>query len=201
MLSRGFDSYAGNHRQQWRLVSNASMKKGGVACVAAALAIGCSSPLQRPSSNKTNAQQPVTAASDVKPEETDYVRLSTPVVKAWRTIPVGSPVCALDDVVREKDWLERSLIYRVDIQTGAWHILASDGYSVFMIYPYFPQRGAPQSVYQGIVLKVNGTLTEYDLRAAIRKRTPTVKIDSYDVFGANGVSVQRYSRPPFLGPF
>ena len=82
------------------------------------------------------------------------------------------------------------MIYRVDIQTGAWHILASDGYSVFMIYPYFPQRGAPQSVYQGIVLKVNGTLTEYDLRAAIRKRTPTVKIDSYDVFGANGVSVK-----------
>ena len=45
-----------------------------------------------------------------KREERDHVRLSTPLVKAWREIPVGSPVYALDDAVGEKDWLERSMI-------------------------------------------------------------------------------------------
>ena len=40
------------------------MRKGGLTCVAVALAIGCSSPLQRTSSN-TATQQPVAAPSDV----------------------------------------------------------------------------------------------------------------------------------------
>jgi hypothetical protein len=130
-----------------------------------------------------------------KREERDHVRLSTPVVKAWREIPVGSPVYALDDAVGEKDWLERSLIQRIDVQTGMWHIWIEQGYSVFRIYPYLSKRSLQPSVYQGIVLKLNGTLSVDDLLAAIRKRTPTTRIDSYDVFGADSVSVQRYSRP------
>jgi len=46
-------------------VSNASMRKGGLACVAVALAIGCSSPQQRPSSNKATSQQPIAVPSDL----------------------------------------------------------------------------------------------------------------------------------------
>lgn len=94
-----------------------------------------------------------------------------------------------------KDWLERALIQRIEFQTGLWYIWIEPGYSVFRIYPYL-SKGSPQpSVYQGIVLKVKGTLSAEDLLAAIRNRTPTIKVDEYDVFGADGVSVQRYSRP------
>jgi len=128
-------------------------------------------------------------------EETDHVRLSTPVVRAWREVRVGSPVYALDDAVAKKDWLGQALIQRIEFQTGKWHIWIGPGYSVFRIYPY-PSKGSPQPlVYQGIVLKVKGTLSVDDLVAAIRNRTPTVKIDEYDVFGADNVSIQRYSRP------
>jgi len=115
-------------------------------------------------------------------------------VKAWRNLPVGSPVCALDDAVPAKEWLERALIQRITFQTGIWHIWIERGYTVFRIYPYLSKEGAQPSVYQGIVVKVNGSLSVEDLVAAIRKRTPTVKIDEYDVFG-DGSSVQKYSRP------
>jgi hypothetical protein len=139
------------------------------------------------------AQQPISRSP--KREETDHVRLSTPVVKAWREIPVGSPVYTLGDAVGAKDWLERALIQHIEFQTGRWYIWIEPGYSVFRIYPYL-SKGSPQpSVYQGIVLKVKGTLSVEDLLAAIRNRTPTIKIDEYDVFGADSVSVQRYSRP------
>jgi hypothetical protein len=139
------------------------------------------------------AQQPI--SSSLKREETDHVRLSTPVVMAWREIPVGSPVYALDDAVGAKDWLKRALIQHIEFQTGKWHIWIEPGYSVFRICPYL-SKGSPQpSVYQGIVLKVKGTLSVEDLLAAIRNRTPTIKIDEYDVFGTDSVSVQRYSRP------
>lgn len=134
-----------------------------------------------------------------KREETDHVRLSTPVVKAWREIRVGSPVYALDDAVGAKDWLERALIQRIAGQTGAWQILIEPGYSVFRIYPYL-SKGSPQpTVFQGIVLKVKGNLSVNDLRTAIRNRTPTITIDEYEVFGANNVGVQRYSRPHDTG--
>lgn len=127
-------------------------------------------------------------------EETDHARLSTPVVKAWREIHVGSPVCALDDAAGAKDWLERALIQKIEEQTGKWYIWIEPGYSVFRIYPYL-SKGSPQpNAYQGIVLKVKGNLSVDDLRVAIRARTPTIRIDSYDVFGADGVSVRRYSR-------
>jgi hypothetical protein len=139
------------------------------------------------------AQQPISRSP--KREETDHVRLLTPVVKAWREIPVGSPIYALDDAVGAKDWLERAVIQHIEFQTGRWYIWIEPGYSVFRIYPYL-SKGSPQpSVYQGIVLKVKGTLSVEDLLAAIRNRTPTIKIDEYDVFGADSVSVQRYSRP------
>ena len=96
-------------------------------------------------------------------KEADHVRLSSPVVQAWREIQVGSPVYALDDAVGAKDWLS---------------------------------KGSPQPrVYRGIVFKVNGTLSVDDLLKSIRGRTTTIKIDEYDVFGADSVSVQRYSRP------
>lgn len=138
-------------------------------------------------------QQPISRSPEQG--ETDHVRLSTPVVKAWREIPVGSPVYALDDAVGAKDWAERALIQKIESQTGKWHIWIEPGFTVFRIYPYL-LKGSPQpSVYQGIVFKVKGTLSVEDLLAAIRHRTPTVKIDEYDVFGAGSVSVQRYSRP------
>ena len=139
------------------------------------------------------AQQPISRSP--KREETDHVRLSTPVVMAWREIAVGSPVCALDHAVGAKDWLERALIQHSEFQTGKWYIWIEPGYSVFRIYPYL-SKGSPQpSVYQGIVLKVKGTLSVEDLLAAIRNRAPTFKIDEYDVFGSDSVSVQRYLRP------
>jgi hypothetical protein len=139
------------------------------------------------------AQQPISRSP--KQEESDHVRLSTSVVKAWGEIPVGSPVYALGDAVGAKDWLERALIQHIEFQTGKWYIWIEPGYSVFRIYPYL-SKGIPQpSVYQGIVLKVKGTLSIEELLAAIRNRTPTIKIDEYDVFGADSVSVQRYSRP------
>jgi len=48
---------------------------------------------------------------------------------------------------------------------------------------------------QGIVLKVNGTLSEDELIAAIQKRTAAVKVDEYDIFAADtSLNVQRYSR-------
>ena len=139
-----------------------------------------------------NAQQ--SSSFPPKRQETDHVRLSTPVVKAWREIPVGSPVYALDDAVKAKDWRQRALIQRIDFQTGIWHIWIEPRYSVFTIYPY--AKGSPLPVaYQGIVLKVNGTLSEGDLIAAIQNRTATVKIDEYDVFAADSsLNVQRYSR-------
>ena len=127
-------------------------------------------------------------------QDADYIRLSTPIVKAWARIPVGSAVFALDDAAGAKDSLKRALVQRVDAQTGIWNILMEPGYSVFTIYPY-QSKGSPQlCVYQGIVLKVNGVLTVDELLAAIRDRTTKTKIDSYDVFGADGVEVQRYSR-------
>jgi len=139
------------------------------------------------------AQQPISLSP--KLEETDHVQLSTPVVKAWREIPVESSVYALDDAVGTKDWLERALIQHIEFQTGKWDIWIEPGYSVFRIYPYL-FMGSPQpSVYQGIVLQVKGTLSVEDLLAAIRNRTPTIKIDEYDVFGPGSASVQRYSRP------
>jgi hypothetical protein len=134
-----------------------------------------------------------------KRQDTDHVRLSTPVVKSWREIPVGSPIYALDDAAGAKDWLERALIQHIEFQTGKWYIWMEPGFSVFRIYPYL-SKGSPQpSVFQGIVLKVKGTLSVEDLLAAIRNRTPTIKIDEYDLFGADGVSVQRYSRPHYGG--
>jgi hypothetical protein len=128
-------------------------------------------------------------------KEADHVRLSSPVVQAWREIQVGSPVYALDDAVGAKDWLERSMIQKIDEQTGEWYIWVETGYSVFRIYPYLSKGSPLPRVYQGIVLKVNGTLSVDDLLKSIRGRTTTIKIDEYDVFGADSVSVQRYSRP------
>ena len=136
-----------------------------------------------------------TPARSHKREELDHVRLSTPVVKAWREIPIGSPVYALDDAVGAKDWLKRALIQHIEFQTGRWNIWIEPGYSVFRIYPYLSEGSPQPSVYQGIVLKVKGTLSVEDLLAAIRNRTPTIKIDEYYVFGADSVSIRRYSRP------
>ena len=127
-------------------------------------------------------------------QDADYIRLSTPIVKAWEQVPMGSAVYVLDDVAGTKDWLKRTLIQRVDSQTGIWNILIEPGYSVFRIYPYQSKDSPQPCVYQGIVLKVNGDLAVDDLLAAIRQRTPTTKIDSYDVFGGDGVGIQRYSR-------
>jgi hypothetical protein len=142
-----------------------------------------------------NITKDESAQSSLPATQPDHFRLSTPVVKAWREIPVGSPVFALDDAAQAKDWLERALIQPIEFQTGIWYIWIEPGYSVFRIYPYL-SKGSPQpSAYQGIVLKVKGTLCVEDLLAAIRDRTPTIRIDEYDVFGADSVSLQRYSRP------
>jgi len=140
-----------------------------------------------------NAQQSSSPAP--KRQETDHVRLSTPVVKAWREIPVGSPVYALDDVVQTKDWLQHALVQPIEFQTGIWYIRIEPGYSVFRIYPYLSKDSPQTGPYQGVVLKVKGTLSVQEFLAAIRDRTPTVMIDEYDIFGADNVSIQRYSRP------
>ena len=126
--------------------------------------------------------------------ESDHLRVSTAIVKAWRRLPVGCPVHALDDLVVTKGWLEGALIQRVDRQTGIWHIQIERGYTVFRIYPYLSNASTEARDYQGIVLKVNGTLSVEDLIAAIRNRTSTVTIDEYDLFGADGLSSQKYSR-------
>jgi len=138
-----------------------------------------------------SAQQ--SSPSQSKPQESDRIRLSTSVVKAWREIPVGSPVYALDDAVTAKDWLHQALIQRIDFQSGIWYIRIEPGYSVFRIYPYTSKTSLPPM--QGIVLKVNGTLSEDELIAAIQKRTAAVKVDEYDIFAADtSLNVQRYSR-------
>jgi hypothetical protein len=117
------------------------------------------------------------------------------VIKAWRNIRVGSPAYALVDSVGSADWLERAWIQKVDFQTGIWNIEGEDGYSIFTIYPYLSPKSPQPSVYQGIVLKVNGEISVNELLAAIRNRDASIKIDSYDVFGAKGLGIQRYSRP------
>ncbi len=140
-----------------------------------------------------SAQQ--SSSSQPHRQESDHARLSTPVIKAWREIPVGSPVYALDDAVGGRDWLQRALIQKIDSQTGIWHIWIEPGYSVFRIYPYASKTSPLPVAYQGIALKVNGALSEDDLIGAIQKRTATVKIDEYDVFAADtSLNVQRYSR-------
>lgn len=133
------------------------------------------------------------AQSSSPATQPDHLRLSTPVVKAWREIPVGSPVYALADTAQAKDWMDRAWIQSIKFQTGIWYIRIEPGYSVFRIYPYLSKQNSEPSVYQGIVLKVKGTLSVDELLAAIRNRTPTIRIVEYDVFGADSVSVQRYS--------
>ena len=100
----------------------------------------------------------------------------------------------MDDAVATKDWLGQALIQRIDFQTGICHIWIEPGYSVFRIYPYLSKSSPQPRVYQGIVLKVKGTLSVDDLVAAIRSRTPTVKIDEYDVFGADNASIRNDTR-------
>lgn len=123
-----------------------------------------------------------------------YVQLSTPVVTAWRQVTVGSPISALDDAAGSKEWLTKALVQRIDAQTGIWNILMEPGYSVFRIYPFLSKDDPSPCIYQGIVVKVNGSLSVEDLLAAIRSRTTTIRIDSYDVFGGDGIGAQRYSR-------
>lgn len=135
------------------------------------------------------------SSSSSKRQESDHARLGTPVLKAWREISAGSPVYSLDDVVEAKDWLRRALIQRIDFQTGIWHIHIEPGYTVFRIYPYVSKTNPMPLAYQGIVLKVNGTLSEDDLIAAIRNRSSLVRIDEYDIFAADtSLNIQRYSR-------
>ena len=38
---------------------------------------------------------------------------------------------------------------------------------------------------------VNGSLSVEDLLLAIRSRTMTIRVDSYDVFGGDGIGAQR----------
>jgi len=65
----------------------------------------------------------------------DHVRLSTPVVKAWRNLDLEGPVCTLTDFSPAKDWLEHAFIQPILFQTGIWHIWIEPGYTVFRIYP------------------------------------------------------------------
>jgi hypothetical protein len=113
----------------------------------------------------------------------------------WREMPVGVPVYTLDDAVQAKDWLQHALVQRIESQTGIWHISIEPGYSVFRIYPYLSKDSPKTGPYQGIVLRVKGTLCVPEFLAAIRNPTPTVKIDAYEIFGVDNVGVQRYSRP------
>jgi hypothetical protein len=144
--------------------------------------------------------QPTKIAQESVPPQpgadvSEYIRLSTPVVKAWRDLAVGSSVYTLDSVVQARDWLRWAEIDRVWLQTGAWNIVFERGYTVFSIYPYRSAHGPQTIAYQGIVVKVNGDLSVDDLLAAIRDRSQAVKIDEYNTFGASGLSVVRRSRP------
>jgi hypothetical protein len=140
-----------------------------------------------------SGQQSSSATS--KRQAADRVQLSTQVIKAWREIPVGSPVYALGDAAEQRDWLPQALIQEIDFQSGIWHIWIEPGYSVFRIYPYASKTSPWPVAYQGIVLKVNGRLSKRDLIAAIQSRSTSVMIDEYDVFAADtSLNIQRYSR-------
>ena len=141
---------------------------------------------QNPAATAVSAQQRST--------QSEHVGLSTPLVKAWREIPVNSPAYALGDASISKDWMEHSLIQHIESQTGIWHIWIEPGYSVFRIYPYLNEKDPPPSFYQGIVLKVKGNLSTRDLLAAIQSRDPNVSIDEYEIFGPSDLAVQRHSR-------
>ncbi|HEY2113569.1 MAG TPA: hypothetical protein VGJ51_00655 [Candidatus Angelobacter sp.] len=124
----------------------------------------------------------------------DHVRLSTPVVKAWRNLDLESPVYTLTDLSPAKDWLEHAFIQPISLQYGIWHIWIEPGYAVFRIYPYISKDSPRPSIYQGIVLKVNGDMSVDALVAAIRNRTSTVKIDEFEIYGGAGLNLQKYSR-------
>jgi hypothetical protein len=124
----------------------------------------------------------------------DHVQLSTPVLKGWRNLELETSVYTLTDLSPAKDWLEHAFIQPISTQMGIWHIWNEPGYTVFRIYPYI-SKGSPQpSIYQGIVLKVNGDMSVDGLVAAIRNRTSTVKIDEFEIYGGAGLNLQKYSR-------
>lgn len=144
--------------------------------------------------NLRNVVKEESTQSSLPATQPDHLRLSTPVVEAWRELPTGSPVYALDDAAPAKDWLEHALIQSIGSQSGIWNISVGPGYSVFRIYPYLSKSDPQPSAYQGIVLKVKGTLSVEDLVRAIRNRTPSTRIDEYEVFGADSVGVRRFSQ-------
>jgi hypothetical protein len=128
----------------------------------------------------------------------DHTSQSTPVLMAWREIPIGSPVYALDDAAGARDWLERSDVTLIDAQTGIWKIHYESGYTMFLISPYrakkLPHCPHPRR-YQNIVIKVPGELSVADLFAAIRERNPGVTLDAYHVSGAEGLEMFRTAQP------
>jgi len=126
-------------------------------------------------------------------KDAEYMAHSTPIIKAWEKVSVGSPISALDDAAATKGWLDQATVQLVDLQSGIWNIDIERGYSVFRIYPDL-SKDDTHCIFQGIVVKVNGNLTADDLLAAIKSRNSAVKIDSYDVFSGDSVGVQRYSR-------
>ena len=114
-------------------------------------------------------------------------------MKAWQNLEVGDPVYALDDLAATKGWLDRASVQYIPLQTGIWHIYIEPGYSVFRIYPYWAEGDPQPRIYQSIVLKVAGHLSEAELIAAIRERKETVVIDEYELIGKD-ISIQKYSR-------
>jgi len=146
---------------------------------------------------KISSPSPAALAQNVErcsaAKDAEYLAHSTPIIKAWEKVPVGSPIFALDDAAGTKGWLDRATAQLVDFQSGIWNIDIERGYSVFRIYPDL-SKDDTHCVFQGIVVKVNGNLTVDDLLTAIRSRNSSIKIDSYDVFSGDSVGVQRYSR-------
>lgn len=124
----------------------------------------------------------------------DHVAQSTPIIYAWKDLPGGVPICNLDDRAATEGWLDRALIQHIGFQTGRWRIGIEPGYTVFRIYPFLAEGDSQPRVYQGIVLKVNGSLSVEQLLDAIRLRKTTVVLDEYALFG-DGISIQKHSRP------
>jgi hypothetical protein len=128
-------------------------------------------------------------------DRTDHVTLSTPIVRAWRELSVGEPVHTLVDVTKSDRWLGHALVEAEWGHTGISRIELEAGYTIFRIYPYLAHREPLPRAFQGMVLKVRGQLSEYELITAIRKRDPSVAIDEFLVFGEDGETLRRSDRP------
>jgi len=117
-------------------------------------------------------------------QRNEHVEKSDLLIREWQYIKIGSPSSRLA-VNGEIEWLEESLIERVSMQVGIWHVRLEDGHSIFRIYPYL-NEGQEVPYYQGIILKVEGDqVSEKSLVDSIRGEGPVLIIKEYRILGKN----------------